>query len=255
MYTKTTGSGTSNKRLVWLHGWGVTHSSLINVSDFFTDDENILVDFPGFGNSESPREVWDTEDYTKHLDETLQKILSNQSKKNAPKDTYLIGHSFGTRVAIKYAHLYSNKIAGIILIAASGLRRRRSIYFKCKSAMLKLLGKTASKIDSVFHTSLKEKYSNHFGSPDYRKAQGNLRKSMVRIVNEDFSDIATEIDTKTLLLYGLLDTETPPEFGKRYHALIKNSQYIELPDHDHYSILTSGRHLIQDKIYDFIYYK
>ena len=244
-YEKFVGNKQSDIQLIWLHGWGQDHRSFLSISSFFKDCKNYLIDFAGFGRAKTPDNAWDTEDYAKHLNLYL-------SKKSSSKKTYLIGHSFGCRVALRYAYLFPKKIDGIILISAAGLKKKRSLFFRIKASFLKILSKIMAKIDQIFGTNLKEAYSNKFGSRDYRNARGIMKKVFVKTISEDLSKIASKINVKTLLIYGALDNETPPEFGVRYNKMISGSQFIELPNFDHYTILSSGKYQLQSAIEDFI---
>ena len=232
------------KRILWLHGWGQEHQSFAKLEPFFKDVENVLFDFPGFGKSPPPSKVWGTEKYAEFIENCLQK--------EPKKETYVLGHSFGCRVALRFAHKYPLKVKGLILISAAGLKRKRSLFFKLKAFFLKSLGRVACLLDRVFKTKLKQLYSMKFGSPDYRNANGIMKEIFVRTISEDLSEIAQKIKTPTLLIYGTEDKETPPEFGKCYSDLLINSKYIEIPNFDHYNILSTGKHQLQNIIVNFM---
>ena len=90
-----------------------------------------------------------------------------------------------------------------------------------------------------------------FGSADYRNA-GPLRPILVKVVNEDLSEVAAQVRCPTLLVYGQDDTETPPELGKRLADLIPRAELSVLPHQDHYSLLGDGRHLVLKRLQDFV---
>lgn len=244
-FTKKKDKNDKKIRLIWLHGWGRDKNSFIAVSNFFKDCENILIDLPGFGAELPPKNDWGTEDYAKYLDNLL--FLNPKNNK-----TFIIGHSFGCRVGLRFAYLYPEKISGLILISAAGLKKKRSLFFKIKAFLMKLFGKMLTLIDKIFKTSFKELYSKNFGSYDYRNAQGIMKSIFVKTIKEDLSNIAAQIKTKTLLIYGEKDQDTPPEFGRRYNKLIKNSQYFELRNFDHNDILLEGKFQLQNLITKFI---
>ena len=241
MYTQTLGNKNNNLRMIWLHGWNQNNLSFLKLSGFFNEEaENILIDLPGYGQSEAPKEVWGSAQYAKFLVEHIKKL---PSKKNI-----FIGHSFGGKIALQIAVLFPEFVDGLVLIAASGLKRKRSIFFRAKAFALKFIAKLLKFIDYLLKTSFKEYYANRFGSTDYRNAKGILRKILVKSIHEDLSSVASTIKAKTLLIYGSNDSETPPIFGKRFNALIKNSIFIELPNFNHYDILSTGQHQIQNLI-------
>ena len=112
----------NNTRIIWLHGWGQDHKSFLSMACLFNDCENIMIDMAGFGAAKKPKEAWGTNDYALDLAQYLK-------KEKISKKTYLIGHSFGCRVALRFAALFPNRVDGIVLIAAAGLKKKRSIIF------------------------------------------------------------------------------------------------------------------------------
>ena len=245
LFIKKTGNDNAKVRMIWLHGWRLDHKSLLQLSELLQDEtENYLIDLPGFGQSETPSKIWGTIDYANELIIWLKTL--------PPKKTYIIGHSFGGRVAIQISQLIPEKISGIILIAASGLKMKRSIFFKIKATTLKYMGKCLKNIDNILNTSFKENFARNFGSSDYRAATGIMRKMFVKIIHEDLTNIASLVKTPALLIYGAKDEEAPPIFGSKYNKLMTNSQYFELPVFDHNNILTIGRHQVYNLITNFL---
>ncbi len=242
---KKIGSNEAKIRLIWLHGWGQNHKSFLLLADLFGNCQNILVDMAGFGDAPLPDKVWDTKDYAKDLFDYLQ-------QENSVEKTYIIGHSFGCRVALRLSHQFDNVVDGLILISAAGLKKKRSISFKIKSFILRWIGKILQLIDYIFDSEFKKKYADKFGSADYRNAKGLMRNIFVKVINEDLSQIAGKIRIPTILIFGQNDQETPPQFGKRYNKMLINSQYFELPNFDHYNILSQGRYQLQNIISNFI---
>ena len=90
--------------IVFLHGWGGSIDSFIGVSNAIDDYKqmHILIDFPPFGNSQEPITAWTLSDYAQCVNEILE-------KENIKKIT-IVSHSFGGRVAIYLANLYTNKV-------------------------------------------------------------------------------------------------------------------------------------------------
>jgi pimeloyl-ACP methyl ester carboxylesterase len=245
LFIKQLGNNNAPVRIIWLHGWAQNHHAFLQLSRLFnTEAENYLIDLPGFGQSEPPKEIWGTMDYTKVIIQWLQTL--------PPKKTFIIGHSFGGRIAIQTAQSLTTKLGGIILLATTGLKKKRNLLFKIKAFILKSFGKWLRLIDKYLHTSLKGKFSNNFGSRDYKAAKGIMRDILVKTINEDLTTIAMQINIPTLLIYGSNDDETPVEFGQRYSQLIKNSNFFVLPGFDHYTILSSGRHQVYNLITQFL---
>lgn len=237
------GSGKAPE-IIWLHGWGQDHRSLLPLASLYKNQaRNTLYDLPGFGKSAMLEPGAGTADYAD--------VIIKDLRKAGPGQRIIAGHSFGCRVALRIAGQAPELVAGLILISAAGLKRKRGPFWTLKSLGLKLLGKIAHFSDQVFNTTLKAKYRERFGSRDY-KAAGPLRPTFVATVTENLSEITTRIGTNALLLYGDEDTETPPELGIKYHKLLANSRLRILTGFGHLNILTAGAHQCQHSINQFI---
>ena len=223
--------GGGRSRLVWLHGWGHDHRHLIPLAGLFEGEfRSTLYDLPGFGQTPPLEAGAGTGRYA----EWLAAELAGEAGK-----VVLIGHSFGCRVALRLAARWPDKVAGLVLIAAPGLPRRRSLGWRLKALGLKGLAAAAGLCDRAFKTRRKEAFRNRFGSRDYRAA-GPLRASLVAAVTEDLSETASNIRQPVLLIYGERDAETPPDIGRRFQALIPHSEFAVLPGIDHYNVLNRG---------------
>src|SRR3989338_4498714 len=103
-----------------LHGWGSCAKNWDRVRELL-EKEGIKVfvpDLPGFGENPPPAKPWSIDDY---VDWTR-----DYCRKNNLSQFFLLGHSFGGEVAIKYAIKYPQNIERLFLVAASYLRRKTS---------------------------------------------------------------------------------------------------------------------------------
>lgn len=243
IHYETLGSGTG-RVFVWAHGWGQTHQNFAPLAQSFQQaGTHIMVDFPGFGASPAPEQVMGTEDYADAMAELL--------KAKGLKKVIWVGHSFGCRVGIQIAARHPDLIAGMFLIAAAGLKRRRpphkAIYLKARIYLFKTLKKLIP-----LKLINEEWLRKTFGGGDYKNVSGVMRSIFVRVVNEDLSDPARHIGCPVTLLYGTADTETPLDTGMRLNKLIAGSDLVQLEGQDHYSVLSGGRHLVAHSLTEFI---
>ena len=230
--------------MVWLHGWGQDKQSFSRIASLFKKaGPHTLYDFPGFGDTPMLDDGAGTREYAAALKDQLDTIGKGPF--------IIIGHSFGGRVAIQMAAHYPDLIKAIVLIGGAGLKRKRSLIFKCRALILRCLGKLAKRCDTLFSTNLRALYAQRFGSADY-KAAGDLRATFVNVVNEDLVSEASMVKCPALMLYGEMDTEAPPEIGKKYACLIKNGTYTELQGFGHLDILHNGAYQCHAIIDDFI---
>ncbi len=220
--------------LVWGHGWGQSGSALAPMAESLARSAySLLIDFPGFGGSPRPPGQWSTADYADAVADWLDSM--------PPRKRIWIGHSFGCRVGIQLASRRPDLVAGMVLISAAGLQRRRSlanrIAFACR--------KWAYKIARVFvpEGPRRDRLRAKFGSADY-KAAGPMRAILNGVVSEDLSSQASAVQCPTLLVYGSEDRDTPPEMGSRFKTLIAKSELVVLEGFDHTNILEQGRHQV-----------
>ncbi len=107
MYYESYGKGES--AIVFIHGWSVTCRSWDDQIDFFKDKfKVILIDLPGFGNSEHNRQDWSMQHYGKDV--------SGLCKELELKNVYLVGWSMGTAVVVEAARLLGNNAKAVITV-------------------------------------------------------------------------------------------------------------------------------------------
>lgn len=227
-YDYTPGEGAP---VVLMHGWGCRASTLESVAKTVRELGRpvINVDFPGFGDSTEPDDIWGVEQYTEAMEQLLR-------LENVGSDAVLLGHSFGGRVGIVYAS--RNPLGKLILVDAAGVKPKRNfkyylkVYtFKAKKQLLKLvLGKQKA-----------EKYLDRLrakaGSSDYRNSTPKMRAIMSRVVNEDLCHLMPQIKVPTLLVWGSADTATPISDAKKMERLIPGAGLVEFEGAGHYSFL------------------
>ena len=234
--------GDAGPSFVWLHGWGQDLSAFDKlVSLFAGSGQHRLFDQPGFGKTPIANTEADTRDYADRLAGIL--------KGTGPH--IFVGHSFGVRVSIQMAANHPELVSVIIGIAGAGLLRKRSLFFKTKARMTKTWGQATRLIDRIFNTSLRSNFETRFGSSDYRNA-GALRTTFVKVITEDLSPQAAQTTCPVCLIYGENDSETPPEFGKRYAKIMPNAAFYELPGFNHWDILTRGAYQCEAIIKQFL---
>jgi pimeloyl-ACP methyl ester carboxylesterase len=200
-----------------------------------------LIDFPGFGKSPMPPETWGTAEYADGVAEWMAML--------PPGPRVWIGHSFGCRVGIQLAARHPQSVSGMVLIAAAGLQRQRSLPERLRFGIRRTAFKTAKRF--VREGPGLDRLRQRFGSSDYRSA-GALRPILTRVVGEDLTEAAKAVRCPSVLLYGRLDTETPPEIGERLKALIPHSELTVLNGFNHLSILSEGRHQVALRIRKFL---
>ena len=209
----------NGKAIVLLHGWGQNIEMMNMLGKPFEKDFRIIViDFPGFGNSDEPKEVMGVGEYTSVVEKMLIKLNIDSP--------ILIGHSFGGRVAVKFAS--RNKTDRVILLSPA-LRGhdKKSL----KSKFLKFLKKVP------ILKELEDWAKNHIGSREYKAASPMMKKVLVKVVTEDLSQDAKKIKAPVILIYGDNDAEVPQEDTLLYEKLIPDCGLILYEGCTHYAYL------------------
>lgn len=207
------------KDIILLHGWGQNIDMMKPLGDNFSDRFRItILDFPGFGESDEPKETWNIEKYALILEEFLKKLKV--------KKPIVIGHSFGGRVAIRYSA--RNPIEKLVLFGSPCIRIEEELSLSVK--FLKKL-KTLPGMNDFG-----EYMKKYIGSRDYKAASPIMRQTLVEVVNEDLSKYAREIEEPTLLIWGENDTEAPVSDAKELERIMIDAALIVLPG-THYAYL------------------
>lgn len=215
---------------ILMHGWGCTHTTVAFIERLMVENglKVYNVDFPGFGNSPEPTEVWGVEEYTS--------LIEHLCLKEGIEAPVLVGHSFGGRVAILFSS--RNKVKKVVLVDAAGVKPSRSIgyYFKVyrfkifKRIVYLVFGK--EKGETIIEKARQKK-----GSADYAAASPRMRAILSKCVNEDLCHVMPLIKAPTLLIYGENDTATPVRDAKKIESLVEGSGTVVIKNAGHYSFL------------------
>ena len=209
----------NNQAVVLLHGWGQNIEMMKPVGDRLTDNDVIIIDLPGHGKSDEPKEVWELKDFVSMIHE----LLSSLNIQNP----ILIGHSFGGKISLLYASTYSVK--KLILFGSP---------FKVKKNPQSLKVRTLKKLKTLPGLNkLAETMKKHMGSTDYRNASPMMRDILVRHVNIDITENVKKINCPTIIIWGTNDAAVPIEDAYELETLIKDSAVIPYEGCTHYAYL------------------
>ena len=178
-------------------------------------------DFKGFGDNKGMDFPYALDDYVAETKEYMYKHSLDKP--------FVVAHSFGARVAVKFAGEWCGEIepfSRIVLTGPAGLKPRFSLKKAVKRKTFKLLKRFLS-----------EEKRERFYSPDYRALSPIMRKSFIKIVNEHLDDCAKKIQVPTLIITGENDKETPLYMARRYNAYIKNSRLKIIKNAGHFAFV------------------
>lgn len=215
--------------LILMHGWGCNVDTVASIENVAAEKCHVYnIDFPGFGKSSEPQQVWGVEEYTRRIEEMADKL--------GIKNPVLVGHSFGGRVGILYAS--RQPVSKLILVDAAGVKPRRSLkyYFKVYSfKLMKLLARIC--MGQEQSREYIERQRAKRGSQDYANSTPMMRAILSKVVNEDLKSVMPQIKAPTLLIWGERDTATPIGDAKIMEKLIPDAGLVSFPGCGHYSFL------------------
>lgn len=219
----------SGRPLILMHGWGCNSSTVASIAAVAAQTHTVYnIDFPGFGASPEPDEVWGVERYACLVEGMVREL--------GLENPVLAGHSFGGRVAIVYAS--RNDVDKLILIDAAGVKPRRSLkyYFKIYSfkALKRLMCLVYGKEKAQARIEVQRAKR---GSADYANSSPMMRAILSKVVNEDLCHLMPRIKAPTLLIWGEADTATPLSDAKKMERLIPDVGLVSFPGCGHYSFL------------------
>ncbi|MCK9393666.1 MAG: alpha/beta hydrolase [Candidatus Paceibacterota bacterium] len=209
--------GSSKKgTLLIFHGWGGTSFSWLNVASILADDgfDVVTMDMPGFGETPPPSDIWGTDEYVKFLYDFCKKIKLD--------NFYLLGHSFGGAIALKFTSEHGSMVKNLILCDAAVIRKER-LSFRQKTA--KFLSKIGSKIVSKtpFYPLFERIAYKLAGTYDYYRANPIMKDIFKKIIIDDMSSLAEQLKISCLILWGEFDHITPLEDAFILNDLMENS--------------------------------
>ena len=213
--------------ILLLHGWGGEAASFQPLSEWLAHSHKVYtLDLPGFGKSQMPPTAWDTSDYALFVIAFLEKFC-------IPK-VHLIGHSFGGRISIILSAEHPEKVDKLILVNSAGIKPPRTTKYYLRVGMAKV-GKLLRQCGTS-GVRLANAMAARAGSKDYQEA-GEMRATLVKVVNQDLRSLLPQISASTLLIWGENDKDTPVSFGKIMEKEIPDAGLVVLKAAGHFSYL------------------
>ncbi len=215
-YYEIAGSGPA---ILILHGWGGSSSSWSKVKTRIAENgyNVICPDFPGFGKSQVPETTWGISEYVKWTRDFIKSLNLNK--------VFIMGHSFGGRIAISLAAHYPESVEALILCSAAGIKHdpdfKTKIIFKLAKIWntifsLRLLAGIKDKARDFFYIFLRHK--------DYVKANLAMKEIMKKVLAEDLSPLLSKIKVETLIVWGDKDKIVSPKDALIFKEKIEKSR-------------------------------
>lgn len=205
--------------LIILHGWQSSKEKWQKVKELLEGPglKVVALDLPGFKPENQLSRPWNLDNYVAWLENELTAYA---------EPVYLLGHSFGGRLAIKMAAKNPAKLKGLILVGAAGIKNR-SLSVRFWRQLAEIFSPRANNLAKRFF------YRFILRKKDYLEARGHLKQTMANAIAEDLMPLLAQIKKPTLLVWGKKDALTPIKDGRLMNKEIKNSRLEVLPQNGH----------------------
>ncbi|MFN2388528.1 MAG: alpha/beta fold hydrolase [Actinomycetota bacterium] len=224
--TRVLSSG-QGRPVVVLHGWGARIEAMTPVTRCLSSGFRVIaIDLPGFGDAPPPATVWGTPDYAAFVVRVLEQLDVGPA--------HLVGHSYGAKTALLMAAREPARVEKLVLVGSPGLRMPPSMRARAKriasrgARVAGRLGAPGKKVRALVYERI--------ASQDYRDA-GAMRDVLVRVVNEDLTELLPRIGAPTLLVWGTEDDAVPVAHARRMEQLIPDAGLVLLEGAGHFAYL------------------
>ncbi len=227
--------------LIFIHGFRGTHHGLQKIAEQLPEYRLIIPDLPGFGDSEALSSEHSITQYIAWLHEFRRHV-------DTEKQSYIVGHSFGTIVTSHYAAAHPGTVKKLVLINPIGSPALESeqrflvqlaiLYYWLgrklppSAARAWIAMKPATKIMSITMRKTKDKsirryideqHYAHFSSFANPK---QLAEAFRASVSHDVSEVASRLCIPTLLIAGEKDDITSLAKQRHLHGAIDGAQLV-----------------------------
>ncbi len=214
--------------IVLLHGWQLNSDkySLLRKLLIKEGYKIYIPDLPGFGRRKFLNKSLKIDDYVMFLSLYLRKKRINKC--------FLIGHSFGGRIAIVFASRQPNKIKKLFLTGTPGLIPVNKIKI-ISFLLISKIGKLILSLTPFFFLKqvLRKILYRLAGSSDYMHVEGVMKETFKNIIREDLVKYMKKIKVPTLLIWGSDDKTVPVTIAQKMSGIIKTSKLIEISCTNH----------------------
>lgn len=194
------------KTLYIIHGWTYSVEPWNKTIKLLNDNYKIKVKMlhvPGL--TDPSKKVWNIDEYVKWADSLL------------PEDAVVLGHSNGGRILLNLLSRQPARVSHLILLDAAGVYEPSK-----KRDILRAISQLFAPLKQI--KALRKLLHRIIGAGDYEKAPENMKKTLTNMLDSDRQLDISKVKVKTDILWGELDTITPPWHAQKMHQQIKKSR-------------------------------
>lgn len=237
-----------------LHGWGLTGAKYRVLAEKLIAQKPelkfYLPDLPGFGETQEPDFDWSLKEYVEWVKTFADQEMRGKKRNgweqvksviktglgvgsvfqpiiNEPNGKIaVLAHSFGGRIALKFAVEHPEDLSQMILTGAAGIKHPLPL----KKQLITVTARAGKKALAHWpekwgrRTIVNFFYDHIVREKDYHHANSRMKEIMKNALAEDLSRLLSKITTPTLLVWGSDDHSTPLADGEQMHASIRGSK-------------------------------
>ncbi len=228
-----------------LHGWGRFTGSWTPIKELLEKQgyQVFYPPLPGLDKNQPLEKPWTVNDYAEWV--------KSYAEQNNLGQFFLLGHSFGGRVSIKFTVKYPEKLKGLILVSSAGIRKEKTVSIY---NTISKLAEITNKLSFIPGYSLIRKFFYRFilkrteyiilGSQIMKDTFGN-------VIKEDLTPLLNQIRVPSLILWGQNDKTTPIKDAQLMKELIPGSLINIIPEAGHRLHIETPQ-LLAEKVVGFI---
>lgn len=232
-----------------LHGWGIGSKTWVQVKVKLEEMgyEVFVPDLPGFGQNAAPEKPWASDDYVGWV--------KDYCDKNNLSQFFLLGHSFGGGLAVKFVNRFPEKVKGLILVAPKIRRQKNYRYYL--GLVLATIGKAIFFIPifSFLQPLAKKALYWLLGVRDYYRLEAQktviMKETFKKVVGEELVAYLAPIKNHTLIVWGKNDDMTPLKDAILINQAIKGSR-LEIIEKGEHALNLQFPEILAQKIINFI---
>lgn len=219
--------------LVLLHGFPVDHHIWDEIIPLLENKCDLIIpDLRGFGGSTTVNAPYTMDDFASDIAGLLDQL--------GIKNAALAGHSMGGYVALAFARLFPDRVAGLGLVASQTLadppERKEGRYKTAADVAEKGIGVVVDAMTTKFTADPRlQAFARQNMEKQGPAAYIGALKAMAERL--DSTPLLADMDYPVVVVHGDADMLIPVERGREVKDAVAHAQYVELKDTGHLPML------------------
>jgi pimeloyl-ACP methyl ester carboxylesterase len=236
----------SKRWVVIIHGWDTDGSNSWSSTGSYLNQKGfnvLLLDLPGFGKSESPQDVWGTNEYARFVDGFVKEL--------GVEPLIVVGHAFGGAVAARMVSSKKNSYKGLVLVAPALEYQQKALTFSQRQKQkARKVYTTLSKNEAIgpMLRQVRNAVKYFFGATDYQKSESKMQRIMKKILAEESLSSLNYISIPTIVVWGTKDLYTPIDNANKVVSNLQQGELVVYDGSHHRLQLVASERLASDVV-------